>query len=169
MRDSRITRRGLLGASAATGAFGLLAACGQTQMQSTEMEGDQPKAAEPAAEVGPKTQEVKLSVQDGGRWQPWVEGILNERFQAKYPNGEVVFRPRTGGQAHTFVELTVGLAAGVMPDLFKMGQAIAPSIYMVGLAIPLNPYFAQWGMEPDFLPSTLDTVRVKGQSCRACL
>ena len=52
-------------------------------MQSTEMEGDQPKAAEPAAEAGPKTQEVKLSVQDGGRWQPWVEGILNERFQAE--------------------------------------------------------------------------------------
>ena len=163
MRDSRITRRGLLGASAATGAFGLLAACGQTQMQSTEMEGDQPKAAEPAAEAGPKTQEVKLSVQDGGRWQPWVEGILNERFQAKYPNGEVVFTPRTGGQAHTFVELSVGLAAGIMPDLFKMGQAIAPSIYMAGLSIPLNSYFATWGMESDFLPSTLDTVRVKGQ------
>ena len=114
-------------------------------MQSTEMEGDQPKAAEPAAEAGPKTQEVKLSVQDGGRWQPWVEGILNERFQAKYPNGEVVFTPRTGGQAHTFVELSVGLAAGVMPDLFKMGQAIAPSIYMAGLSIPLNSYFAHVG------------------------
>ena len=163
MRVSRITRRGLLGSGAAASAFALLAACGQTQMQSTEMEGDQPKAAEPAAETGPKTQEVKLSVQDGGRWQPWVEGILNERFQEKYPNGEVVYKPRTGGQAAIFVELSVGLAAGVMPDLFKMGQAIAPSIYMVGLAIPLNPYFAQWGMESDFLPSTLETVRVKGE------
>jgi len=121
------------------------------------------KAAEPAAKAGPKTEAVELSVQDGGRWQEWAEGILNERFQAKYPNGQVVFTPRTGGQAHTFVELSVGLAAGIMPDLFKMGQAIAPSIYMAGLSIPLNPYFATWGMEPDFLPSTLDTVRVKGQ------
>lgn len=163
MRDLRITRRGLLGAGAATSAFGLLVACGQVQTGAGEMDGDQPKAAEPAAEAGPKTEAVELSVQDGGRWQEWAEGILNERFQAKYPNGKVVFTPRTGGQAHTFVELSVGLAAGQMPDLFKMGQAIAPSIYMAGLSIPLNPYFATWGMEPDFLPSTLDTVRVKGQ------
>ena len=56
MRVSRITRRGLLGSGAAASAFALLAACGQTQTQSTEMSGDQPKAAEPAAESGPKTQ-----------------------------------------------------------------------------------------------------------------
>ena len=85
----------------------------------------------------------------------------NERFQAKYPNGEVVFTPRTGGQAHTFVELSVGLAAGVMPDSSRWAGHWP--LYTCGVVIPLNSYFATWGMEPDFLPSTLDTVRVKGQ------
>lgn len=160
---NRVSRRNMLkGLAIGLGTLGAgaLGACGGA-----------PAPAAPAAETGaqsttaPAAAEEKFTLEMMVDFQEdyitYSEENLNPRLKELYPGSTVEIIPLDWSRLEE--QLLTSKAAGAMPDLFRMGATFVPIAADNELSLTLDERMAEWGVEDDFYPASINNCRWVGK------
>lgn len=147
-RSNLLSRRGILKASGG-GALGLAMAG---------------RAAFPAAVSAQDAVELRFAHFLGGAQGNMLQEALDEYAQLN-PGVTIVSESTPGsGWVQYLDKVRTAIAGGAAPDMFmSWGGSLGEAFVNSDQALPLAPYYEEYGWEELLIPSALDAIRVDGE------